>query len=78
MARWLLMADDRIDGKELRLTHEFLGLMLGTQRPGVTIALQALEREGLISHKRGAITILDRQTLQKHSNGTYVRPDGKW
>src|SRR5439155_21206132 len=44
LARWLLMADDRIDGNELPLTHEFLGFMLGTQRPGVTIALQQLER----------------------------------
>jgi CRP-like cAMP-binding protein len=48
LARWLLMADDRIDGKELPLTHDFLGLMLGTYRPGVTKALQALERAGLI------------------------------
>jgi CRP-like cAMP-binding protein len=34
LTRWLLMADDRIDGEELPLTHEFLGLMLSTQRPG--------------------------------------------
>src|SRR5437762_13047546 len=69
LARWLLMADDRIDGDELRLTHEFLSLMIGVQRPGVTIALQELERDGFIAHKRGVITILDRKALQKHSNG---------
>jgi CRP-like cAMP-binding protein len=73
LARWLLMADDRLDGHELPLTHEFLGLMLGTHRPGVTIALQALERAGLIAHKRGRITILDRKSLEKSSNGTYAR-----
>ena len=50
LARWLLMADDRIDGDELPLTHEFLGLMLGTHRPGVTIALQALEKSGPHHH----------------------------
>jgi len=72
LARWLLMADDRIDGDELPLTHEFLGIMLGTQRPGVTLAVQALERGGLIEAKRGRIVILDRKTLEKNSNGTYL------
>ena len=73
LARWLLMAADRVDGKELPLTHEFLGLMLGTYRPGVTKAVQALEKEGLIAARRGGITILDRKALEKRSNGTYVR-----
>jgi CRP-like cAMP-binding protein len=77
LARWLLMADDRLDGDELPLTHEFLGLMLGTYRPGVTKAVQALEKEGLIAARRSYITILDRRGLQKRSNGTYVRPDNE-
>ena len=72
LARWLLMADDRLDGDKLPLTHEFLGFMLGTYRPGVTKAVQALEKEGLIAARRGGITILDRKGLQKRSNGTYV------
>lgn len=75
LARWLLMADDRIDGEELPLTHEFLGLMLGTYRPGVTKAIQALEKEGLIAARRGLIRILDRKALEKRSNGTYVRAE---
>ena len=74
-ARWLLMADDRIDGDALPLTHEFLGLMLGTHRPGVTIALQALEKAGLITTRRSHITIIDRKALEKSSNGTYIRSD---
>ena len=74
-ARWLLMADDRIDGDDLPLTHEFLGLMLGTHRPGVTIALQALEKAGLITTRRSHITIIDRKGLEKSSNGTYIRSD---
>jgi CRP-like cAMP-binding protein len=73
LARWLLMADDRIDGDDLPLTHEFLGLMLGTHRPGVTIALQALEKAGLITTRRSRITIVDRKSLEKSSNGTYLR-----
>jgi CRP-like cAMP-binding protein len=72
LARWLLMADDRIDSEELPLTHEFLGLMLGTHRPGVTIAIQALEKQGLIAARRARITILDRKGLERNSNGTYL------
>jgi hypothetical protein len=73
LARWLPMVQDRVDGGELRLTHEFLATMLGVKRPGVTVALQSLGRTGLIAHRRGVITILDREALEKSSNGTYVR-----
>ena len=71
VASWLLMADDRIDGNELPLTHEFLSMMLGVQRSGVTLALQALERDGLISTRRSKITIVDRKALEKNANGAY-------
>ena len=76
LARWLLMADDRIDSDELPLTHEFLGLMLGTHRPGVTVALQALEKAGLITTRRSHITIVNRKRLEKSANGAYVTPEG--
>jgi len=72
LARWLLMADDRIDGGEIPLTHEFLGIMLGTHRPGVTKALSALETEGHIATHRRSITILNRKALQRKSNGAYA------
>jgi hypothetical protein len=75
LARWLLMAHDRIDGKWLPLTHEFLSLMLGVRRSGVTTALQALERKGHISRNRANIHILDRKGLEEQSNGTYVRSE---
>jgi CRP-like cAMP-binding protein len=75
LARWLLMANDRINGDDVPLTHEFLSLMLGTHRPGVTIAVQALEKAGLITTRRSHITIVDRKALEKSSNGTYVRPN---
>jgi CRP-like cAMP-binding protein len=74
LSRWLLLAHDRIDGDELALTHEFLGMMLGVQRSGVTIAVQELERRGLIGTKRGLIIILNRAGLKKNSNGTYIDP----
>ena len=72
LARWLLLAADRMDGNALALTHEFLAMMLGVRRAGVTIALQGLERVGLIAYRRGVITILDREALEKSSNGTYL------
>jgi CRP-like cAMP-binding protein len=75
LARWLLMANDRIDGRELPLTHKFLGIMLGVQRPAVTVAVRALEREGLIRAGRRAITIIDRKGLVRMSNGAYLPPD---
>jgi DNA-binding transcriptional regulator YhcF (GntR family) len=65
------MAQDRIDGNELRLTHEFLAVMLGVRRSGITTALQELERKGLIVHLRSVINITDREGLEETSNGAY-------
>jgi len=76
LSRWLLMAGDRV-GDEIPLTHEFLGVMLGVARPGVTLVLQELERRGWVSHRRGVVTILDRGGLIKNSNGAYVAANGK-
>ena len=59
LARWLLLANDRIDEEELPLTQEFLSLMLGVTRPGVTMAVQSFERRRLIAKKRGSIVILN-------------------
>ncbi len=78
LARWLLMAHDRVDGDELTLTHEFLALMLGVRRPGVTVALNLLEKSGLIRAERGVITILDRQGLEETSNGAYAAPEAEF
>jgi Mn-dependent DtxR family transcriptional regulator len=49
--------------------------MLGVRRSGVTVALQELERKGLIAHRRSVITIIDRDGLEHSSNGTYTPPD---
>jgi CRP-like cAMP-binding protein len=77
LARWLLLADERVDDHEIPLTHEYLGVMLGTARPGVTIALQELERRGFITHRRGKITIIDRDGLVKSCNGAYRPRDDR-
>jgi CRP-like cAMP-binding protein len=71
LSRWLLLAQDRVDESALSLTHEFLAMMLGVRRPGVTESLHILERKGLIRRGRAAIEILDRPGLIKLSAGTY-------
>lgn len=74
LARWLLMCQDRLDGDEIRLTHEFLSKMLGVTRPGVTIALNTLEAATVIRTHRGSITVLDRATLEEIAGAAYSRP----
>lgn len=75
LARWLLMAQDRMDGNEVPLTHEFLSLMLGVRRAGVTIALNQLHRKGVIRLSRGRIEIVDRDGLINSANGAYGIPE---
>jgi CRP-like cAMP-binding protein len=71
LARWILMCHDRVDGDEIGITHEFIALMLGVRRPGVTVATHMLEGEGLIRARRGLITVLDRGKLEMKANGSY-------
>jgi CRP-like cAMP-binding protein len=75
LARWLLMIHDRIDGKHVALTHDFLASMLGVSRPGVTVVLQILEGKGLIRSDRGDITILDREGLIVIADSAYGAPE---
>jgi CRP-like cAMP-binding protein len=71
LARWLLMAHDRIQAKELPLTHEFLALMMGIRRPGVTEAVHRLAATGMIRHRRGVIVVVDRRALEKRAGPFY-------
>jgi len=71
LARWLLMSSERLDSNDVPLTHEFLALMLGVRRPGVTIALQTLEGQKAICNLRGLITIVDRDKLKALGGGAY-------
>lgn len=71
LARWLLMAHDRLDADELKITHEFLAVMLGVRRPGVTLALKILEKSMVISTSRGGIAIKSRAGLKRAANGAY-------
>jgi CRP-like cAMP-binding protein len=69
--RWLLMTRDRMGTDDFLLTQEFLAMMLGVQRPGVSIAAGALQRAGLITYKRGNVSILDAKELKNRSCECY-------
>ncbi len=70
-ARWMFMTHDRMQSDEFLLTQEFLAMMLGVQRTGVTAAAATLQRAGLIQYKRGNVSILDRRGLMSHSCECY-------
>jgi CRP-like cAMP-binding protein len=78
LARWILMTRDRVDDDELILTHEFIALMLGVRRAGVTGALQAFEGKGLITTARGSVTVTDRDGLEESANGLYGTPEAEF
>ena len=78
LARWLLMCHDRADREDLPLTHDFLSLMLGVRRAGVTTALQALDGGGAIRMRRGAVTVLDRAALLDASGDGYGVPEAEY
>lgn len=71
LARWLLMASDRVDGFELTLTHEFLAMMLGVRRPGVTVGTHVLEGEHAIRATRGRIQVVNRGKLVERAGASY-------
>src|SRR4051812_30037614 len=75
LARWLLMCHDRVDGDDLPLVHEFLSMMLGVRRSGVTIAVQTLEATGMIKATRGHINVRDRAKLEEAAAGSYGVPE---
>jgi CRP-like cAMP-binding protein len=71
LARWLLMAHDRVEDEAIPLTHEFLSFMLGVRRPSVTLALNEFERAGLIERRRGSIVVRAREALLEEAAGFY-------
>ena len=71
-ARWLLLSHDRVGRDEIFLTHEYLAMMLGSRRSGVTIALAALQRAGYIHYAHGCITIQDRPGLEETTCECYA------
>ena len=78
LARWLLMWHDRLNTDDLIITHEFLSLLLGVRRQGVTETLHTLEGAGLVRSSRSLIKIIDRDGLQTAANGFYGIPEAEY
>ena len=63
-ARWLLITQDRVDSARFAITHDFLAMMLGTDRPTVSLAAGILQKKQVIVYTRGAVQILSRAKLE--------------
>ena len=77
LSRWLLMCQDRL-GDDLGLTHQFLSIMLGVRRSGITDQLHMLEGIGAIRSTRGNVRILDRNKLEEIAGGSYGVPENEY
>jgi Mn-dependent DtxR family transcriptional regulator len=67
-----------IEADKLAMTQEFLALMLGVRRGGVTTALQQLENKGLVKRMRGAVTVKDRDGVRECADGLYGTPEAEF
>ena len=77
LARWLLMAHDRMTTDAVPLTHEFLAVMLGVRRAGVTVAIHGFERRGLVTTRRGQLTIVNRAGIEQIAGSFYGTPESE-
>jgi CRP-like cAMP-binding protein len=78
LARWLLMAHDRTLGNDMKLTHDFLALMLSVRRAGVTEAIGHFKEDGLIDTFRGGVIVVDRKGLEKIASSFYGTPEKEY
>jgi CRP-like cAMP-binding protein len=72
LARWLLIAQDRLDSGMVPITHDFLATMLGTDRPSVTLAAGILQKKELVTYTRGSVKILNRKKLEQFACECYA------
>ncbi|RYF07470.1 MAG: Crp/Fnr family transcriptional regulator [Oxalobacteraceae bacterium] len=78
LARWLLMCHDRVEGDEIALTHEFMGMMISAERSRVTLTLHVLEGAGMIRSQRGRVIIVDRDKLEDLAGDAYGVPEAEY
>jgi CRP-like cAMP-binding protein len=72
LARWLLIAQDRLESGTVNITHDFLATMLGTDRPSVTLAAGVLQKKEIIIYTRGSVKILNRKKLEQFACECYA------
>ena len=72
LCRRLLLSLDRLPSNQIAMTQEMLASMLGVRRESVTDAALKLQNLGIISYKRGLITVLDRSALESRSCECYA------
>lgn len=77
LARWLLMAHDRLTSNAVPLTHEFLAVMLGVRRAGVTVAIHSFEKRGFVTTRRGQLTLVDRGGIEQVAGSFYGTPEAE-
>jgi len=77
LARWLLMALDRLTSDTVPLTHEVLAVMLGVRRAGVTVAIHGFERRGLVTTRRGQLTVVNRHGIEQIAGCFYGSPEAE-
>ena len=78
MCRWLLMSSDGVGSPEVNLTQEYLAMMLGVRRPGVTEIAGKLRADGLIDYSRGSIRIIDRAGMERLACECYGKVKGEY
>jgi len=71
LARWLLLIQDRVGSGLLRITHDFLAMMLGTDRPSVSLAAGGLRKKRIIEYTHGSVKILNRKKLESSACECY-------
>lgn len=73
LAKWLLMSQDRAQSSTFLMTHEFIALMLGVRRVGVTTTASDFRRRGLIEYHRGEMKVLNRVALKAEACSCYQK-----
>lgn len=71
LARWLLLASEKLAADTYPLTHESLARTLGARRPYVTRMARGLQQAGIIQYHHGTLRILDRAGLEAVSCEDY-------
>jgi CRP-like cAMP-binding protein len=62
-ARWMLTTVDRVDENTFHITHEFLAMLLGASRPSLSAVIEEMVRGGIVTVRRGEISLTDRAQL---------------